>query len=63
MTKLSNKLTKVNEQISITMYDNGFLFDVSGRDSEDDWASAKIVCTDLNEVIALLTEAAAMERE
>lgn len=63
MTKLSNKLTKVNEQISITMYDNGFLFDVSGRDSEDDWASAKIVCTDLNEVIVLLTEAAAMERE
>jgi hypothetical protein len=63
MSKLANKLTKVSESITITMYDNGFLFDANGRNAEDEWAQTKIVCNNLDEVITLLTEAASMERD
>lgn len=62
MAKLSDKLSKVDEDITLTRADNGFVVTVSGRDSEDDWASIKLVCTSLNEVIALIEESATMER-
>jgi hypothetical protein len=60
-TKLSDKLSKVDEDITITQADNGFIVAVSGRNSEDDWATAKIVCTSLDEVVDLIKEASAME--
>lgn len=61
-TKLSDKLSKVDEDITITQADNGFIVTVSGRNSEDDWATAKIVCTSLDKVVDLIKEASAMER-
>ena len=33
---LSDKLTKVNENFTINMYDNGFMIEVGGRDDNDD---------------------------
>jgi hypothetical protein len=60
--KISDKLAKVDEDMSIRMYDNGFLFEISGRDDNDDWTSVKILCNDLNQVTALITEATQMER-
>ena len=43
MAKLS-KLSKVNESITINRYDNGFMVEVSGRDGESDWKTAKVLC-------------------
>ena len=43
--KISDKLSKVDESFTVYMYDNGYMFDVSGRDAEEEWASAKIMCT------------------
>ena len=62
MSKLS-KLSKVNESITINRYDNGFMVEVGGRDDENDWKSAKIMCATLDEVFAVITEASTMERE
>ena len=31
VTKLSDKLTKVNESFTINMYDNGFMVEAGGR--------------------------------
>lgn len=59
---ISDKLNKVDETVTIQMYDNGYLFEVSGRNQDDDWSSVKILCTDLAEVTALITEANQMER-
>ena len=59
---LGDKLAKVNENFSINVYDNGFLIEVSGRDSEDEWATAKIIVSTVDELIALVREAADMER-
>jgi hypothetical protein len=62
MAKLSDKLTKVDEDVTVTRADNGFIVTVSGRDSEEDWATAKILCNTLEEVMALIEEASTMER-
>ncbi len=60
--KISDKLTKVDEDMSIRMYDNGFLFEIQGRDDNDDWATLKVVCASLDEVTVLVKEATQMER-
>jgi hypothetical protein len=60
--KLSDKITKCNDSLTVNMYDNGFMVEVSGNDSNSDWKSAKIMCQTLEEVYAVIAEAAAMER-
>ena len=55
MSKLT-KLTKVNESISINRYDNGFMVEVGGRDDENDWKTAKILCNTEEEMLAVVQE-------
>jgi len=59
---IGSKLDKVDESITIQMYDNGFVFEISGRDSSDEWASAKIVCSSIEEVMTLVKEATTLPR-
>lgn len=61
--KVSDKLTKVNETFTINMYDNGFMIEVGGRNSDDDWTSAKIMVTNVDDLLALVKEVANMPRE
>lgn len=63
VTKLSDKLTKVNENFSINMYDNGFMVEVGGRNKKGDYINAKILCNTLEEVQSLVAEACTMERD
>ena len=55
MKKLS-KLTKVNESITLNRYDNGWMVEVGGRDQENDWKNAKIMCSTEAEVIEVVQE-------
>jgi hypothetical protein len=59
---LSDKLTKADDSVTVQIFDNGFMVEVSGRDAEDDWATAKVMCATLDEVNAVVKEAAEMER-
>ena len=61
MTKKLTKLSKVNESITINRYDNGFMVEVSGRDSESDWKTAKVLCSTEEEMIAVVQEWTSME--
>jgi len=61
--KIEEKLVKINDNFSVYMYDNGFMFEVSGRDHSEEWASVKIICNDLDSLVALIQEAAKMERD
>jgi hypothetical protein len=61
--QISDKLEKVNESFTINMYDNGFMFEIGGRDSEGEWATAKIMCADVDDLTALVAEAAAMPKD
>ena len=60
MAKL-NKLSKVNESITINCYDNGFMVEVGGRDDENDWKTAKVLCNTEEEMIAVIKEWNSME--
>lgn len=61
--KLSDKLAKAGDSLNVYIYDNGFMVEVSGRDSNDDWKTAKIMCQTLDDVSAVIKEATEMERD
>ena len=63
VTKIGDKLVKVNENFTINMYDNGFMVDVGGRNKKSDYVSAKIVCSTVDEVMSLVREACEMDRD
>ena len=63
VNRLGDKLTKVNENFSVNMYDNGFMVEVGGRNKKGDYTTAKILCATLDEVQALVAEACTMERD
>jgi broad-specificity NMP kinase len=54
-------LDKVNESITINRYDNGFMVEVGGRDKENDWKSAKILCNTEAEMLDVVKEWNSME--
>ena len=62
-TTISDKLTKVNEAFTINMYDNGFMIEVGGRDDNDEWKNTKIIVSTVEELLALVKEAASMTRD
>ena len=63
MIKLSSKLDKVNDSFSVNMYDYGYMFEIGGRDSNEDWVTAKIVCNTVEELVTLIKEASEMPRD
>lgn len=60
VAKLS-KLAKVSESFTINRYDNGYMIEVSGRDSDSDWKTSKILCTSREELFLVINEA--LEKE
>jgi exo-beta-1,3-glucanase (GH17 family) len=63
ISSIGDKLAKVSESFSVNMYDNGYLFEISGRDEEGDYKSAKIMVSDLSQLAALVQEATEMPRD
>lgn len=55
MAKL-NKLAKVNENISINRYDNGWMVEVGGRDKKEEWKNIKTICNTEEELISVIKE-------
>ena len=60
--KINDKLSNVNDQLTINLYDNGYMVEVSGRGLDDDWTNVKILCANLDEVNALLKEANELDK-
>ncbi len=63
ITKVSDKLVKVNENFTVNMYDNGFMIEVGGRDKNEDWATVKLMVNSVDELIALVRETVEMDRD
>lgn len=63
ITKISDKLSKVNDSLTINLYDNGYMVEIGGRDGDDEWKTAKIMCNTLDDLLKAITEATEMERE
>lgn len=54
--KLKEKIQKVNDSITVNRYDNGYMVEISGKNSDDDWKTCKILCTSFKEMLDILTE-------
>jgi hypothetical protein len=63
VNNISDKLAKVNDSFSVQMYDNGFMFEIGGKDSDGDWKNAKIMCSTIDQLVALVKEATELERD
>ena len=63
VSNLSDKLVKVNESFTVNMYDNGFMIEVGGRNKKGDYTNAKIMCSNVDQLQALVAEACSMERD
>ena len=61
VTKLGDKLVKIAESFTVHRYDNGFMVDAGGRNKKGDYVSVKLLCSTLEEVLALVREAGEME--
>lgn len=59
---VKSKLTHVNENFSINMYDNGYMIEVSGKDKKDDYKTSKIMVNTVEELVELVKEVTSMER-
>ena len=58
---VSDKLIKVNENFTINRFDNGFMIEVSGKTKKGDYANAKIMVSNLDELLVLVRETCEME--
>lgn len=63
VTKISDKLVKVCETVNVYFYDNAYMVEANGRDSDDEWACVKLVAKDLTEVSAMLVEIDSLPRD
>lgn len=61
--KIADKLRKVNDTYTISMYDNGYVFEISGKNASGDWKSVKIVVNSVKELLELVEEACSLERD
>ena len=62
INKISDKLDTVNESFTVTMYDNGYLIDISGN-MNGDWRNAKIMVPSEEKLLELIKEAINMPRD
>ena len=58
-----NKLTKVNDSLTVNRYDNGWMVEVGGRDEDQDWKNCKILCNTEEELLALIKDYNSMDLE
>jgi len=60
--KIADKLKKINDSLTINLYDNGYMVEVTGRDYDDDYTQVKIVCSSVEEINDVIAEAVEMEK-
>ena len=60
---LDDKLKQVSESFTVYMYDNGYMLEISGKNNDDDWKNAKVICNTLEELMALIGKIDKFPRE
>ena len=63
VNKISDKLVKVSESFQVYMYDNAYMIEVSGRDSEGDYKTVKLMVPTLDQLQSLIKETTEMDRD
>ena len=63
ISKISDKLNKIGETFIVNIYDNGFMIEATGRDNEDEWSTAKVLCASEEELVELIRNALTIKRD
>lgn len=58
---IKSKLNKVNDCYTINRYDNGFMVEISGRDSENDYKTSKVLCNTEEDLLTVIKQINAIE--
>jgi len=61
--KIADKLKKINDSLTINLYDNGYMVEVNGRDFDDDYTQVKIVCLTVEQINEVIAEAVEMDKQ
>jgi hypothetical protein len=61
-TKLIDTFTKINDNYTITNCNNGFVLEVSGQNSNEDWITGKFVLKTIDELKDVIQDLAVMTR-
>ena len=61
-TKLIDTFTKINDNYTITNCNNGFVVEVSGQNSSEDWITGKFVIKTIDELKDVVQDLAGMTR-
>lgn len=48
------RLKKVSDSFSVNRYDNGWMIEISGKNTDDDWTTVKIICQSEEEMFKLI---------
>jgi hypothetical protein len=57
------KFKTVNDSFEVTLCENGYIVNISGRTDTDDWVNKKIVCTTLEDLFELITDIDLMDTQ
>ncbi len=60
--KLPEKLSAINESVTINFYDNGLMVEINGKDAKGDWLNSKMVVPTVDDLFPLLREASQLPR-
>jgi hypothetical protein len=58
---VKDKLNKVNDSYTVNRYDNGFMVEVSGRDSEGDYKTSKVLCNTEEDLLTVIKQINSLE--
>ena len=56
------RYTKINDNFTITLCENGYVADISGNNSDEDWISSKIVFNDLKDLTVFIKDLEKIEK-
>lgn len=58
--KIADEFKKASDSFNIIRCSNGFMFEVSGRDHDDEWKTVKLVCTDVKQLFDYIEQTNAL---
>jgi len=63
ISKIGDKLAKVSDSFTVNIYDNGYMLEISGRDSDNEWKNAKVLVQNLTQLNDLIAEVSELPRD
>ena len=49
-------IAQIDERIEIYKYSNGYMVELNGKDTEDEYITQKLICTSIEDVLQLITD-------